>query len=81
MCPAEDIERIFDPFFTTKPPGMGTGLGLAIVSRIVDSLGGVVWVRPAREGGAAFVMMFPVGVVAALRVRSPVGKPEEALAR
>jgi two-component system, NtrC family, sensor kinase len=79
--PAEDNERIFDPFFTTKPPGMGTGLGLAIVSRIVDSLGGVVWVRPAREGGAAFVMMFPVGVVAASPVRSPVGKPEEALAR
>ena len=62
--PAEDMERIFDPFFTTKPPGMGTGLGLAIVSRIVDSLGGVVSVRPAREGGAAFVMMFPVGAVA-----------------
>ena len=79
--PAEDIERIFDPFFSTKPPGMGTGLGLAIVSRIVDSLGGVVWVRPAREGGAAFVMMFPVGVVAAPRAQSPVGKREEALAR
>ncbi|HJU88763.1 MAG TPA: ATP-binding protein [Gemmatimonadaceae bacterium] len=64
----EDVERIFDPFFTTKPPGKGTGLGLAIVARIVDNLGGVVWVRPAREGGAAFVMMFPLGVV----VSSPV---------
>ena len=61
--PPEDVERIFDPFFTTKPPGKGTGLGLAIVARIVDNLGGVVWVRPAREGGAAFVMMFPLGVV------------------
>jgi two-component system, NtrC family, sensor kinase len=64
----EDVERIFDPFFTTKPPGKGTGLGLAIVARIVDNLGGVVWVRPAREGGAAFVMMFPLGVA----VSSPV---------
>ncbi len=64
----DDGDRIFDPFFTTKPPGKGTGLGLAIVARIVDNLGGVVWVRPAREGGAAFVMMFPLGVV----VSSPV---------
>jgi signal transduction histidine kinase len=79
--PADDMERIFDPFFTTKAPGMGTGLGLAIVSRIVDSLGGVVWVRPAREGGAAFVMMFPVGVVPASRVQSPVAAPGGALVR
>jgi two-component system, NtrC family, sensor kinase len=64
----EDAERIFDPFFTTKAPGKGTGLGLAIVARIVDNLGGVVWVRPAREGGAAFVMMFPLGAL----VSSPV---------
>jgi two-component system NtrC family sensor kinase len=65
----EDAERIFDPFFTTKPPGKGTGLGLAIVARIVDNLGGVVWVRPAREGGAAFVMMFPLGVLVSSPVR------------
>ena len=56
----EDAERIFDPFFTTKEPGQGTGLGLAIVSRIVDGLQGTVWVQPAREGGAAFVMLFAV---------------------
>lgn len=57
---ADDVERVFDPFYTTKPPGKGTGLGLAIVARVVDTLGGVVWVRPAREGGAAFVMIFPM---------------------
>ncbi|HET7565777.1 MAG TPA: ATP-binding protein [Gemmatimonadaceae bacterium] len=55
-----DRERIFDPFFTTKAPGQGTGLGLSIVARVVEGLGGTVWVRPSREGGAAFVMMFPV---------------------
>ena len=59
---ASDSERIFDPFFTTKAPGQGTGLGLSIVARIVEGLGGTVWVRPAREGGAAFTMMFPVPV-------------------
>jgi signal transduction histidine kinase len=57
--PVADRERIFDPFFTTKEPGAGTGLGLAIVQRTVDSLGGVVWVDDAREGGAAFKVFLP----------------------
>jgi signal transduction histidine kinase len=58
--PLTDSERIFDPFFTTKDPNKGTGLGLAIVSRIIESMGGTVWVRQAREGGAAFMIYFPV---------------------
>jgi two-component system NtrC family sensor kinase len=61
--PWTHVERIFDPFFTTKPAGRGTGLGLAVVSRIVEGLGGTVWVRPSREEGAAFVLFFPVPVV------------------
>ncbi|HEX6534755.1 MAG TPA: ATP-binding protein [Gemmatimonadaceae bacterium] len=58
--PWSETERVFDPFFTTKEPGKGTGLGLAVVSRIVEGHGGTVWVRQAREGGAAFVLYFPV---------------------
>ena len=58
--PRELAERIFDPFFTTKPTGKGTGLGLAIVSRIVDNFQGTVWVTTAREGGAAFHVLFPI---------------------
>jgi two-component system, NtrC family, sensor kinase len=58
--PPELAERIFDPYFTTKEPGRGTGLGLAIVARIVDGLGGTIWVTPAREGGAAFHLLFPL---------------------
>ncbi|HSD30679.1 MAG TPA: ATP-binding protein [Gemmatimonadales bacterium] len=57
--PPEHEARIFDPFFTTKEPGRGTGLGLAIVARTVEDMGGVVWVDPAREGGAAFKLFFP----------------------
>ena len=53
-------ERIFDPFFTTKEPGKGTGLGLAIVARVVENLEGIVWVQRAREGGAAFHLLFPL---------------------
>jgi two-component system NtrC family sensor kinase len=58
--PPELAERIFDPYFTTKEPGRGTGLGLAIVARIVEGLGGTIWVTPAREGGAAFHLLFPL---------------------
>jgi signal transduction histidine kinase len=58
--PPEDTERIFDPFFTTREPGKGTGLGLAIVLRVVENLQGIVWVQPAREGGAAFHLLFPL---------------------
>jgi len=60
--PEEDVERIFDPFYTTKAPGKGTGLGLAIVARIVETLQGTVWVERAREGGAAFHMLFPLAL-------------------
>ena len=63
--PRELAERIFDPFFTTKPAGKGTGLGLAIVSRIVDNFQGTVWVTTAREGGAAFHLLFPMVAVTA----------------
>ena len=58
--PEEDAERVFEPFFTTKDPGAGTGLGLAIVARAVENAGGTIWVSRAREGGAAFRMLFPV---------------------
>ena len=58
--PPDDTERIFDPFFTTREPGKGTGLGLAIVLRIVENFQGIVWVQSAREGGAAFHLLFPL---------------------
>ena len=59
--PADDRERIFDPFFTTKAPGEGTGLGLANAVRLVEELGGSLWLAPAEEGqGATFVLSLPV---------------------
>jgi signal transduction histidine kinase len=64
----ELTERIFEPFFTTKPPGRGTGLGLAIVARIVENFRGTVWVTHAREGGAAFHVLFPIVVPATPRL-------------
>jgi two-component system NtrC family sensor kinase len=57
----ELVDRIFDPFFTTKAVGRGAGLGLAMVARIVENFQGTVWVTHAREGGAAFHLLFPAG--------------------
>ena len=63
--PREDWDRVFEPFFTTKAPGEGTGLGLAVVQNFVESLRGTIWVDRAREGGAAFHLLFPVALAGA----------------
>lgn len=56
---AEEIQsRIFDPFFTTRD--RGAGLGLAIVHNIVEAHGGTIRVVSGKQGGAAFVMTFPL---------------------
>lgn len=68
--PAALAERIFDPFFTTKPKGKGTGLGLAIVARIVENFRGAIWVTTAREGGAAFHLLFPMASISKPHGRS-----------
>ena len=67
----DEAGRIFDPFFTTKKTGEGTGLGLAIVQRIVDAHEGVVWVQPAREGGAAFHVVLPLDAFGQQQPREP----------
>lgn len=56
----DDFDRIFEPFYSSKHDTRGTGLGLAIVAQTVESVGGTIWVQPAREGGAAFVLLLPL---------------------
>jgi signal transduction histidine kinase len=60
--PRELADRIFEPFFTTKGSGRGTGLGLTVAAALIESLKGTIWVDRAREGGAAFHLLFPVAV-------------------
>jgi signal transduction histidine kinase len=56
--------QVFDPFFTTKPVGKGTGLGLSICYGIVQDHGGHIACFNRPEGGATFIVEFPVIVAA-----------------
>ncbi|WP_172294891.1 ATP-binding protein [Pseudoruegeria sp. HB172150] len=56
----EDLESLFEPFYTTKAPGDGVGLGLAISSGIVKDLGGRLYARNGRAGGAVFEVRLPL---------------------
>ncbi|MEA1053453.1 ATP-binding protein, partial [Lamprobacter modestohalophilus] len=56
----EAVERLFEPFFTTKPAGQGTGLGLAVARAAIAEHGGHLWLAPAAEQGACFLIALPL---------------------
>jgi PAS domain S-box-containing protein len=57
-------ERIFTLFQTLKPRDQveGSGIGLAVVRRLVESLGGQVWVESSLGQGATFRFTWPQAV-------------------
>ena len=55
-----DPKRVFDPFYTTKAIGKGTGLGLSATYGVVQDHNGQISCYNKSEGGAVFVMRFPV---------------------
>jgi len=58
--PNEHLKQVFDPFFTTKGPDEGEGLGLYIVRQIITRYQGTIDVENVSDGGARFVIRFPV---------------------
>jgi signal transduction histidine kinase len=50
--------KVFEPFVSTKVTG--TGLGLAVTQQIVVGHGGRIYCESRIEGGARFVLEFPV---------------------
>jgi two-component system C4-dicarboxylate transport sensor histidine kinase DctB len=59
--PAELRAKIFDPYYTTKSPSRASGLGLAMCQRIVNELGGRIWVEDCPLGGARVIVELPGG--------------------
>jgi signal transduction histidine kinase len=59
--PAEFQQEVFDDFF--RLPGNesqeGMGLGLAIVRRLVQGMGGKVWVESDPGSGCKFSFLIP----------------------
>ncbi|MCP4502990.1 MAG: AAA family ATPase [Deltaproteobacteria bacterium] len=61
--PETELGSIFDKFVQsskTKTGAGGTGLGLSITREIVDAHCGKVWAENAIDGGAIFLLVFPV---------------------
>lgn len=53
-----DPSRLFDAFYTTKPDGLG--MGLAICRSIVEAHQGQIHAEPGVDGGASFMIRFPM---------------------
>lgn len=69
-----DPKRVFDPFYTTKPIGKGTGLGLSATYGVVQDHNGQISCHNNPQGGAVFVMRFPVPPATAGMHRAQVAK-------
>ncbi len=80
--PPEDLPKVFDPFFTTKG-NRGTGLGLSMAHGVLTRLGGDISAENRAEGGACFILSFPVATQPskppALRRRSHPPPPHRVL--
>jgi signal transduction histidine kinase len=61
--PAEDWESVFEPFVRIEGRGRsrGSGIGLFAARRLMDAMGGRVWLEPNGYGGSRFVVELPAG--------------------
>jgi signal transduction histidine kinase len=55
--PADIVDRIFDPFFTTREEG--SGLGLAISKRLIEQIGGEIFVKSNPDRGTTVTIAIP----------------------
>lgn len=65
--PAQHAERVFFPFYD----GPHAGMGLAVARRLVEHIGGELYLDPAEVAGATFVIRLPVVTAAAAPAANP----------
>lgn len=73
--PAEYHIEVFDDFFRLRQAGSqsdGTGLGLATARRLVNTMGGKIWVESEPGAGCKFSFIIPLSPLNASK-----GKPNE----
>ena len=63
-------QRVFDPFYTTKPVGKGTGLGLSAVYGVIQEHNGHISCQNKTEGGALFILRFPVAATSPVQAEA-----------
>lgn len=66
--PQASLPLVFDRFYQVDNQNIypvygqsGTGIGLYLCRQIVEALGGRIWVKNNRQGGASFRLILPVG--------------------
>jgi signal transduction histidine kinase len=61
--PQEDWESVFEPFVRIEGRGRsrGSGIGLFAARRLMDAMGGRVWLEPNGYGGSRFIVALPAG--------------------
>jgi signal transduction histidine kinase len=61
--PVADWESVFEPFVRIDGRGRsrGSGIGLFAARRLMDAMGGRVWLEPNGYGGSRFVLSLPAG--------------------
>lgn len=55
----ETLKRLFNPFFTTKAAA-GSGLGLASSRKIIEDVGGEIFVESSKGKGTTFTIRLPL---------------------
>ena len=61
--PIEDWESVFEPFVRIDGRGQsrGSGIGLFAARRLMDGMGGRIWLEPNGYGGSRFAVSLPAG--------------------
>lgn len=57
--PSKYLNKVFDPFFTTKAQGEGRGLGLTIARRLIEGMGGRIWIDSQEGKGTTVEITLP----------------------